>query len=177
VIKLKKHRNIGDFTFCENQNLIKTVLQSFVPCEIQNDGIDGKLYVDLIGQTWELYEYDDFETYREPYPKGIRHFPYPSVLETIDIICSSQYRDEIKAACRLLLENEWQGIEFREELLNEIERRQIHVNKKKYRLIFQAAELDNKTNKRNTLNKKLEQIEADYKYYSALAERALKLRK
>ncbi|MFT5823271.1 MAG: hypothetical protein ACI8ZM_004532 [Crocinitomix sp.] len=172
-----KHRSIQDFKFCENQNFIKRLLESFVLCDVQDDDIDGKLYVDkLTGQKWEVYEYDDFNTYREPYPKGIRHFPYLSVPDTIEVICSSIYDDEIKGACRLLLENEWLGMEFREQLLNEIEKRQINVKKKKYKLIFQAAELDNTTNKRDTLNKTLTNIEADYKYYLDLAERALRLK-
>lgn len=165
------------YTFCEDQKEIKAKLEILDSCEFQDSNLDGDLYIDhKTGQKWELYEHNDYETYRKPYLKGIRHYPYPLLDEIIEIICTSTIKDEIIGACRLLLENEeCEGIEFCEKLLDEIEQRQ--VNKRTYKLIFKAAELDCRVNMRDPLNKGVEEVNADYRYYLSLAERALKLLK
>lgn len=164
------------YLFCEDQKAVMNKLDTLVLCEIQDNELDGDLYIDhKTGQKWELYEHDDYETYRKPYLKGLRPYPYPSLDAIIDTVCKSLYKDEIKGGCRLLLENEWLGIEFREKLLDEIEKRD--VSKRTYKLIYKAAELDQKINRRDPINKRVEEVNADYSYYLGLADRALKLLK
>jgi hypothetical protein len=114
-----------DFKFCENQKVIKRFLEELEPHQTQDDNSNCDTYVDAAGQLWEVYEHDDCETYREPYLKGVRKYPHPEFDEVISTVCESKYEDEVEGACRLLLENELLGIEFRERLLDKIEENNI----------------------------------------------------
>ncbi len=108
-------RETYNFLFCENQRVIKNKLKYLDIKAVQDDNIDGVLYIDRVtGQTWEVYTYDDFETYRKPYPKGLRVYPYPKLEKIIDVICLTAAKSEIEGACRFLLEQEYLGVEFRE---------------------------------------------------------------
>jgi ribosomal protein L36 len=178
MFKLKNfRRSLEDFKFCENQKVIKRKLATLIICEHQDEELDGEIFIDIeSNQKWVLYEHDDFDAFREPYPKGLRIYPHLSLNEIIEVVCTSKYDDEIIGACRLLLENECQEFEFREQLLNEIELRNIHNNKSSYQLIFEAAKLGDQSNKREVLNKNVNEVKDDYIYFIELSDRAQKLK-
>lgn len=165
--------SVRKFQFCENQERIASTLKDLKVKTVQDENLDGVLYNDQVtGQIWEVYTFDDFETYRKPYPKGMRIYPYPRLAEIVDVICSSSIKDEIKGACRLLLEQEGEGIEFRALLLDEIEKRGIHKQRRIYRLIYKTAELFSEVNQRDITHKHIDDVKADHKYYINLAKRA-----
>ena len=164
------------FLFCENQNVISGFLKQTHIEPFEDDTLDGAFYKDKIsGQIWELYTYDDFEMYREPYPKGIRVYPYPNPEQIIDVICEHKGIDEVKGACRLLLEQERVGIEFRELLINRIEALEVYKNHKIYKVIYNQAELYDSTNQRHVVGKRIVDIKSDHQYYTQLADRAKRL--
>jgi hypothetical protein len=107
----------------------------------------------------------------------VRKYPHPEFDEVISTVCESKCEDEVEGACRLLLENELLGIEFRERLLDKIEENNIYASRKRYLLIFEKAQLGRQDNMRDPLNKKRQEVEADYQYYQSLAERAKQLKR
>ena len=96
--------------------------------------------------------------------------------EIIRIALTSQHFDEVDGASALLIDREYDKIEFREKLLSEIEKDSSKVDKERYEIIYNRAELYDITNKREILGKHYKEIEADAKHFTQVTERAEKLK-
>lgn len=127
------------------------------------------------GQLWERYEFDTIEHLRIT-GYGYRKYPLLETSELIDIALNSNLDEEIIGACRLLFELEFEGIEFREELINRMERNIKKISKKRFSLIYERANLINQGNLREIMNKTDKEINADLAFYQGLYRRTLELK-
>ena len=163
-----------DRYFIEDQKLVKQLLKSLTPLD-ENSGWQCELYVDkATGQKWEKYLFELFDEDEDGI--GLRKYPYPSTEEIIRIALTSQHFDEVDGASALLIDREYDKIEFREKLLSEIEKDSSKVDKERYEIIYNRAELYDITNKREILGKHYKEIEADAKHFTQVTERAEKLK-
>ena len=160
--------------FIEDQSEVRSKLQSFDLFQSETDQFE-EIYIDpKTNQKWEKYDFE-FED-QINYGIGLRYFPYCSIEETIEIALTSEFQDEVAGASALLWELDRQGLEIRVPLLNSIELRKPEITKDRFETIYWRTEIYDKTNNRETIGKKFEEIEGDSKYYSETSERAKKLK-
>jgi hypothetical protein len=85
--------------------------------------------------------------------------------------------DEVHGACALLHHLEWTDrLEFREKLLNEIEKNQKVIEYNRFKIIFDRTELSDYSNKRDVRGKTVKEVETDFQYFTELNRRAIKLK-
>lgn len=101
--------------------------------------------------------------------------PLPGINDLIDLAITSEFDDEVFAACKMLTEKEKvENIDFRKELVNRLET----LKDKKRRIkIIEWTALDFAINRQVTKGKTFDQIESDFKVYKEIAERAKSLKK
>ena len=160
--------------FIENQSEVQC---KFLSLDLyQSETKQSKeIYIDpRTKQKWEKYEFE-FED-QTNYGIGLRSFPYCSIEETIEIALTSEFPDEIAGASALLFELDRRGLEIREPLLNSIEVRKTEISMDRFETIYWRTEIYDKTNNRQTMGKKLEEIESDSMYYFETSERAKDLK-
>jgi hypothetical protein len=163
-----------DRIFIEEQDLVGKMLNRLTPLN-ESSGWQCELFIDnATNQKWEKYLFELFDA--DDDGVGLRRFPYPSTEEIIRIALTSKYYDEIDGACGLLLDMEYDKIEFREMLLSEIEKNINNIDKDRFDIIYNRAELYDTLNKREILGKHYKQIEKDAEHFKELMTKAERLR-
>lgn len=163
-----------DRIFIEDQDLVEKMLNRLTPLN-ESSGWQCELFIDkTTNQKWEKYLFELFDADDDGI--GLRRFPYPSTKEIIGIALTSKYFDEIDGACGLLLDMEFDKIEFRDLLLSEIEKNINDINEDRFEIIYNRAELYDTFNKREILGKHYKEIEKDSEYFKELAAKAERLR-
>ena len=166
---------MGKRNFIENKRaafLLKLKLKKLNEVSI----LKNALFQDIFSnQIWERYSYDKIEHLRIS-GTGYRIYPHPSTAELIQIAVKSEIEEEIIGASRLLYSLEFKGVEFRDELVTELENNYQTISLHKFNLIFEHADLSNTSNLREVLNKKASTVSKDYNYYLNLYERAQNVR-
>ncbi len=131
-----------------------------------------ELYLEEVSQQhWERYAFDGPKGDVSDVQYGLRTYPYPSTSALISLIISSVNNEEVIGASRLLFQEENRGVEFREELIENLESHIDAISREKFQLIDQYANLSIKGNLRDPLHKSLEEIEADFQFYLRLFDR------
>ena len=126
--------------------------------------------IEIFFRKWEKYFFEFCDTYEDGI--GLRKHPYPSTEEIIRIALVTEYMDEVNGASGLLLERELDNVEFREQLLDEIEKRIDEISKERYDIIYDRAELYDVTNRREIVGKHYTEIEADALHYNQMSKKA-----
>ncbi|EKB48202.1 hypothetical protein [Cecembia lonarensis] len=163
-----------DRTFIEDQDLVEKMLKKLTPLN-ESSGWQCELFIDkTTNQKWEKYQFELLEADNDGI--GLRRFPYPSTKEIIRIALTSKYFDEIDGASGLLLDMEFDKVEFREMLISEIEKNINNIDKDRFEIIYNRAELYETLNKREVLGKHYKQIEKDAEYFKELMAKAEGLR-
>lgn len=168
-------RNIQSFIqaryFIADQSLMGEMEEQFTLL-FSDETNWSKTYSDPVtGERWLSYMLDSFS-----HGGGTRVFgklPLPETEKLIDLIVTSQYDDEIFAACRTLVVNEEiNKTEFRLSLICRLEQ----LNNKSRRIsIIEYTDLDSPLNRKSILGKSYDEIIADSKYYKDIADRSKKL--
>ena len=101
--------------------------------------------------------------------------PLPDTNELINIAMTSEYEDEVFAACNTLTEKEKNGnCDFREMLVDKL----VMLKDKNRRIkIIELTALDFSFNRQVTTGKTFDQIESDFNHYKEIAEKAKGLKK
>lgn len=101
--------------------------------------------------------------------------PFPDTNELINIAVTSEYEDEVFAACKTLTEKEKSGnYDFREMLVDKL----VMLKDKNRRIkIIELTALDFAINRQVTNGKTFDQIESDFNHYKGIAEKAKRLKK
>jgi hypothetical protein len=161
--------------FIEAQNIVRAKLRQLKRTgEKTQSGND--LYVDPhTNQKWEKYRVELDEPLRIE-GAGLRTFPVPNTEGIINIILTTRSTDELGAAAEYLYLQEIQGVEFRERLLDAIEKQLANIPIDWIDCVYKRANLADYGNKRQTANKSIEEIKTDYSYFKELTNRADKLR-
>lgn len=163
-----------DRIFIEDQDLVERMLNRLTPLN-ESSGWQCELFIDkTTNQKWEKYLFELFDADDDGI--GLRRYPYPSTKEIIRIALTSKYFDEIDGACGLLLDMEFDKIEFRDLLLSEIEKNINDINEDRFEIIYNRAELYDTLNKRERLGKHYKEIKKDAEYFKDLMTKAEKLR-
>lgn len=101
--------------------------------------------------------------------------PLPDTNELIKIALTSEYEDEVFAACKTLTEKEKiENCDFRKMLIDKLE---MLIDKNRRIKIIEFTALDFAINRQVTIGKTFDQIESDFKIYREIADRAKKLKK
>ena len=161
--------------FIEDQKLIKQMLRRLKPTgDLTNNCLE--IYVDpTTGEKWGKYEFELEDQIN--YAIGLRLLPYPDTDKLIEIALTSSHIDEIHGAAALLLDQEHSDHrEFREKLLNEIETKIKDITLERFNIIFNRAELYDKSNKREILGKHLNEIRNDADHFFNMSIKADELR-
>jgi hypothetical protein len=158
-------------TFIEDQKLVSKMLDDLDSTGVTS-GYGLELYVNpKDGQSWERYEFelDGNNVF------GLRKHPYPNTDKIIEITVNSKFMDEVDGACALLHHLEWNNrTEFRERLLNEL--RITRIEKLRFEIIYERAELSDSSNKRDVLGKTIDEIETDAQYFLNLTKQVNELK-
>ena len=163
-----------DRIFIEDQDLVEEMLSRLTPIN-ESSGWHCELFIEkTTNQKWEKYLFEIFDADDDRI--GLRRFPYPSTKEIIRIALTSKSFDEIDGACGLLLDMEFDKIEFREMLISEIEKNINNIDEDRFEIIYNRAELYDILNKREILGKHYKEIEKDAEYSKELMTRAERLR-
>ncbi len=166
---------MADRYFIEEQSSVNILLKSLTPMD-EHSGWQCELYIDkLTGQKWEKYLFEISDEQDDAI--GLRRYPYPSTEEIIKITLTSQHPDEVDGASALLLDREYNKIEFREKLLSEIEKNITEITKDRFEIIYNRAELYDIVNKREVLGKSYQEIKADASHYIRMMEKAEELKR
>ena len=101
--------------------------------------------------------------------------PLPQTNDLINITFTSEFEDEVFAACKILIEKEKiENIDFRRELIDKLET----LKDKNRRIkIIDFTALDIAINRQVTMGKTFDQIGSDFKVYKEISERATRLKK
>jgi len=163
-----------DRIFIEDQDLVKKMLKRLTPLN-ESSGWQCELFIDkTTNQKWEKYLFELFDADDDGI--GLRRYPYPSIEEIIRVALTSKYFDEIDGASGLLLNMEYDKIEFRDMLLSEIEKNINDINEDRFEIIYNRAELYDTLNKREILGKHYTEIEKDAEHFKELMTKAERLR-
>jgi len=169
-----RQKLMTDRIFIEDQDLVEKMLSRLTPLN-ESSGWQCELFIDkTTNQKWEKYLFELFDTDDDGI--GLRRFPYPSTKEIIRIALTSNFFDEIDGACGLLLDMEFDKIEFREMLISEIEKNINNIDEDRFGIIYNRAELYDTLNKREILGKHFKEIEKDAEYFKELMTKAERLR-
>jgi hypothetical protein len=160
-------------TFIEDPKLVSEILNQ-LDLTGKTTGYKLELLINQFdGQHWKKYEFE--VAGNDAY--GLRKHPYPNTAEIIEIALNSEFMDEVDGACALLHHLEWtERLEFREKLLDKIERNQKGMDLNRFNIIFDRTGLSDNSNKRDVRGKTVEEVEADYQYFTELTNRAIKLK-
>ena len=141
---------------------------------VDKDNINlTETYIDTgTGNKWLYYRVNTY-LQGDGYPIfGLQ--PLPGTKQLIKLSLFSEHDDEVFAACRTLADNEeTKNIDFRSDLINALENID---DKQRQEKVIKLTGLDNALNRREIVNKTLEQIESDAKYYRSIADRADKIK-
>lgn len=101
--------------------------------------------------------------------------PIPNTNELIKIVMTSEYEDEVFAACKTLTEKEKiENCDFRKLLVDKLE---MLKDKNRRIKIIELTALDFAINRQVTMGKSFEQIDLDFNVYKEIAEKAKRLKK
>lgn len=165
---------MNDRYFIEDDTLVRAFLKQLKRTN-EHTSHGCELYIDRqTGEKWESYLLEDQETGEDVI--ALRKLPYPTTEEIIRIATTSSDLDEVGGASSLLIDREYSNIEFRENLINEIEKNIKSISKERYEVIYNRALLYDIGNKREIMGKYYKEIEEDANHYSQLAERAEKIK-
>lgn len=161
-----------DRRFYGTNNLVDEQVKSLEEIEVLDGGWTKK-YVDPNGNHWLQYNVDPDRGYHY---NLMRITPVLTTNDLIQIALFSEYNDEVSAASlRLYLEEQQEGKEYREELLDAVKSTYTNnfINvKSRVDTIIRASQLLDSTNRRNILNKHVSEIESDYQYFKTSSQKA-----
>lgn len=139
------------------------------------DGGWTKIYLDeKTGDKWMEYVIDPDRGY---FWNLMNISPKPNTDELIHIALESEFEDEIHASSvRLFLEEQQNGLEYRQKLIDKISEFDLtNLNskeKKRIEAIIQSAQLNSEFNYRQTLGKHISEINKDWEFFKGIAEKA-----
>ena len=142
---------------------------------IENNSVKWtKTYLDTETESKWLCFYVDTEYHGGGSPV-FGKLPFPDTNELIKIAMTSEYEDEVFAACKTLTEKEKNGnCDFREMLVDKL----VMLKDKNRRIkIIELTALDFAYNRQVTTRKTFDQIESDFNHYKEIAEKAKRLKK
>ncbi len=133
-----------------------------------------KTYLDTETESEWLCFYVDTEYHGGGSPV-FGKLPLPDTNELINIAMTSEYEDEVFAACKTLVEKEKnKNCDFRKALVDKLE---MLKNKNRRIKIIELTALDFAINRQVTTGKTFDQIESDFNVYKEIADKAIKLKK
>ncbi|MCR5886326.1 hypothetical protein LRS06_00775 [Hymenobacter sp. J193] len=157
--------------FIEDQVIVWHMLARLTPHEAKGLTV----FEDAAGRYWTQYDFIyDLEC---PPNTGLRIYPYPLLEETITIALTTPFADEVGGAIQLLLDLEWQEeVDFRTNLLDEIEVNIQRISLARYDIIYDRAEFWSADNRRRIIGKFYEQVKSEARLYQESSLRAASLR-
>ncbi len=133
-----------------------------------------KTYMDSEAESKWLCFYVDTEYHGGGNPV-FGKLPLPDTNELIKIAMTTEFEDEVFAACKTLTEKEKNGnCNFRKVLVDRLE---MLKDKNRRNKIIELTALDFAFNRQVTKGKSFDQIESDFNVYKEIAEKAKKLKK
>lgn len=142
---------------------------------IENNSVKWtKTYLDTETDSKWLCFYVDTEYHGGGSPV-FGKLPLPDTNELINIAMTSEFEDEVFAACKTLTEKEKnEDCDFRKALVDKLE---MLRNKNRRIKIIELTALDFAINRQVTMGKTFDQIESDFNQYKEIAEKAKRLKK
>jgi len=142
---------------------------------IENNSVQWtKTYLDTETKSEWLCFYVDTEYHGGGIPV-FGKLPLPDTNELIKIAMTSEYEDEVFAACKTLTEKEKiENCDFRKVLVDKLE---ILKDRNRRINIIALTALDFAINRQVTLGKTFDQIESDFNIYKEIADKAKRLKK
>jgi hypothetical protein len=158
-----------------NDSLIANFLKGLTKVETLDNGWSTKFLDKKTGQHWLKSQVN--AEYQGGGSSILIQLPEPSTSELIEIIFNSNNEDEVVAASLKLRDNEqYHDKEFRQELidkLNQIELYDLPFDEKQRLInIIEYSELNSEINRREILNKTLDQVQQDANYFKTIARQA-----
>lgn len=153
--------------------LIKDFVERLTKVNILDGGWSTE-YVDTeTEQHWLKYVVDD----RGLFENMMLVSPKPTTDELIDIAFTSPYPDEVSAAAtRLKIEEQVYYKEFREKLLDRLNRLEISsiekAEQERIKTIILASQLIDRVNKRDIVGKHFSEIHEDTAFFNSTANKA-----
>ncbi len=103
--------------------------------------------------------------------------PRPNTDELIDIALISNFDDEIHASSvRLFLEEQQNGLEYRQKLIDKISDLDLKnlnsKDKRRIETIIKSAQLNSEFNYRNILGKHVTEINTDWKFFKGISDKS-----
>ena len=103
--------------------------------------------------------------------------PRPNTDELIDIALISNFDDEIHASSvRLFLEEQQNGLEYRQKLIDKISDLDLKnlnsKDKRRIETIIKSAQLNSEFNYRNILGKHVTEINTDWKFFEGISDKS-----
>jgi hypothetical protein len=170
---LKKSKMIHKRQLFADRKLIQELEKQFELVE-NNSANWTKTYLDTETKFKWICFYVDTEYHGGGNPV-LGKLPLPDTNELITIAMTSEYEDEVFAACKTLTEKEKiENCDFRKLLVDKLE---ILKDKNRRIKIIEFTALDFAINKRITMGKTFDQIESDFNEYKEIAEKAKRLKK
>lgn len=158
-----------------DDNLIADFLKGLTKVEISDNGWSTKYLDNKTGKHWLNYQVES--EYHGGGSSILIQLPEPSTTELINIAFTSANEDEVVAASLRLRDNEqYYHKDFRQELIDKLNQVELYdlsfVEKQRLVTIIEYSELDSNINRREILNKTLEQIQMDADYFKTIAMQA-----
>ena len=168
-----KSRMISKRQLFTNRKLIQELEMQFELVE-NNSSNWTKTYLDTETKNQWLCFYVETEYHGGGNPI-FGKLPLPQTNDLINIALTSEFEDEVFAACKMLTEKEKiENIDFRKELIDKLET----LKDKNRRIkIIDFTALDFAINRQVTMGKTFDQIGLDFKVYKEISERATRLKK
>lgn len=155
-----------------NRKLIQELENQFALIE-NNSAKWTKTYLDAETESEWLCFYVDTEYHGGGIPVFGKR-PLPDTNELIKIAITSEYDDEVFAACKTLTEKEKnENCDFRKVLIDKLE---MLKDKNRRIKIIELTALDFAINRQVTIGKTFDQIESDFNFYKKIADKAKKLK-
>ena len=139
------------------------------------DGGWTKIYLDeKTGDKWIEYVIDPDRGY---FWNLMNISPKPNTDELIKIAFESEFEDEIHASSvRLFLDEQENGLEFRQKLIDKISEFDLNnlnsKDKNRIETIIQSAHLNSEFNYRQTLGKHVSEINKDWNFFKQISEKS-----
>lgn len=158
-----------------DDNLIADFLKGLTKVEVLDNGWSTKYLDNKTGKHWLKYQVD--HEYHGGGNSILIQLPEPSTTELINIAFTSSNEDEVAAASLMLRDNEqYSDKDFRQELIDRLNQVELYdlpfAEKQRLVNIIEYSELYSNLNRREILNKTLEQIQLDADYFNTIARQA-----
>ena len=160
-----------DRKLISNEKIITNIIKTFELISQDNRNWTKTYFEKNLNETWLSYYVN---TSQNGGGQNILvKLPIPSTKELIEIAIDTNEDDELFAACYTLIQNEeTEKTAFRLELITALEK---ISDRNRQQKIIKLTSLLNSINRKDVLEKLINEIELDSKYYKEIAERASKL--